>query len=296
MHIACRLTMAAANFSFRVPIIPRKGMPIFSDKYPERSVRFTRLACIATVFFVAPSGAADEDSRPDSAEGPGLRHRIDIGAAFFDSLSVDSLNGIAGYTYNLTDKSNVTVSIPYIDPDTGTSGDSGFGDLVVAISYAPTTTITAHPWVPRTVGTGIAVLAPTGDPVLGRSLDAWVISPFLGLVVPLSNRMFFAPQLGYLHSFGKTAGNSELRLAFAEVGFGFVAINGFWTSYFPRITRDLESDDWAVNHRFAVGKMFTQRVGLSFDYSLVERFTFGSSLPAGSGFDKLLELNAHFAF
>jgi hypothetical protein len=263
---------------------------------PVYSERFTRLACIAAVFFAAPSGAADEDSQPDKTIGFESRHRIDIGATFLDSLSFDSLNGIVGYTYNLTSKSNLNVSIPHLDPDTGTSNDSGFGDVVIAFSYVPTTTITAHPWVPRTVGTGLAVLAPTGNSEKGRSLGTWVVSPFVGLVVPLSDRFFFAPQLGYLHSLGQTVGNTDLRLAFAEVGFGFVAINGFWTSYFPRITRDLESDDWAVDHRFAVGKMLTERVGLSFDYSLVERFNFGSNLPAESGYDKQLELSAHFAF
>jgi hypothetical protein len=258
--------------------------------------RVTQIACIGTVLCAPQLGAADESSKPDEAEAFESRHRLDIGATFLDTLSVDSLNGIVGYTYNLTSKSNLNVSIPHLDPDTGTSNDSGFGDVVVAFSYAPTTTITAHPWVPRTVGTGLAVLAPTGDSEKGLSLGAWVVSPFVGLVVPLSDRFFFAPQLGYLHSFGKTADNTELRLAFAEVGVGFVAINGFWSSYFPRITRDLETNDWAVNHRFAVGKMLTERIGVSFDYSLVERFNFGSNLPAESGHDKQMELSAHFAF
>jgi len=262
----------------------------------QLSVRIAQLACIATFFFAAASRAADEVEQPDEAEVLESRHRIDIGALFFDSVSADSLNGTIGYTYNLTSKSNVNVTVPYLDPDTGMGGNSGLGDVVIAYSYAPTTTMTAHPWVPRTVGTGIAVLAPTGDAKKGRSLDTWVISPYLGLVVPLSGRFFFAPQLGYMHSLDKTVGDTDLRLAFAEIGFGFVAINGFWTSYFPRITRDLETDDWAVDHRFAVGKMLTEKVGVSFDYSLVERFNFGSDLPAESGHDELMELTVHFAF
>jgi hypothetical protein len=37
-------------------------------------------------------------------------------------------------------------------------------------------------------------------------------------------------------------------------------------------------------------------VGVSFDYSFIERFSFGSNLPGESGFDEQLELNVHFTF
>lgn len=232
----------------------------------------------------------------DESQESQPRHRIDIGASFLDSVSADSINGVVGYTYNLSSKSNINLSIPYLDPNTGEGGNSGFGDVIAAYSFVPSAQASAHPWVPRTVGTGIAVLAPTGNANEGRSLDTWVVAPYVGIVRPLSDRFFFAPQLGYIHSLGKTAGGVDLRLAFAEVGFSFVAINGFWTSYYPQFIRDLESDEWAVNHRLAVGKMLSNTVGVSFDYSFIERFSFGSNLPAESGFDEQLELNVHFTF
>ena len=224
------------------------------------------------------------------------RHRIDLTAVFLDTLSADSANGILGYTYNLTSNSIVNFSIPYLNPDIGVAGDSGFGDTVFSFSYVPSVKVGANPWLPRTVGTGIAVLIPTGNSSKGRSLDAWVISPYLGLIIPLTDRFFFAPQIGYTHSLGKIADGSDLRFAFADLGLGFVAKNGFWFSYFPYFARDFESSEWAINHRFAVGKMLSETFGLSFDYSFIERFDFGNNVPGQTGFDESIEINVHFAF
>ena len=248
--------------------------------------------CLAFLCLVAGQPAIADDAETESV----ARHRIDIGASFLDALSADTLNGTVGYTYNLSSKSNFNLAVPYLDPDTNTVSNSGFGDAILSFSYVPSAQISAHPWVPRTVGTGIAVLAPTGNANEGRSLDTWVIAPFVGLVLPMTDRTFIAPQVGYVHSLDKTIADTDLRLAFAEIGFGFVAINGFWTSYFPQFVRDLESDDWVINHRFAIGKMFSPKFGMSLDYSLIERFDFGSNLSAEPGYNKLIELSAHFNF
>jgi len=230
------------------------------------------------------------------AEESAPRHRIDLTAVFLDTLSTDSANGILGYTYNLASNSIVNFSIPYLNPDIGVSGDSGFGDTVFSFSYIPSVKASANPWLPRTIGTGIAVLIPTGNSSEGRSLDAWVVSPYLGLLIPLTDRFFFAPQIGYTHSLGRIADGSDLRFAFADLGLGFVTNSGFWLSYFPKFTRDFESDEWAVNHRFAIGKMLAGTFGLSLDYSLIDRFDFGNNLPDPTGYDEALELNVHFAF
>lgn len=236
------------------------------------------------------------DSVTNQAPEPTQRHRIDLTAIFLDTVSTDTFNAIVGYTYNLSPNTNINVSVPYLDPDTYSAGNSGFGDTVFSFSYVPSVEVGANPWVPRTVGTGIAVLIPTGDASEGRSADAWLVSPYVGLVIPLSDRLFVAPQLGYIHSLDTTADGTDLRLAFADVGLGFVANNGFWSSYFPQLIRDFENDDWAINHRIAIGKMFSRNFGLSIDYSFIERSDFGSNLPGEDGFDEQLELNAHFTF
>jgi hypothetical protein len=242
--------------------------------------------------------ADDEDQDDPSVERVRSqpRHRIDVSAVFLDNVSADSVNGVVDYTYNLNSKSNISVSVPFVDPNTSTGGNSGIGDTVMAFSYVPSVTVSANPWVPRTVGSGFAALAPTGSAKDGRSLDTWVLTPFLGLVIPITDRVFIAPQVGYVHSVDKTIAGTDLRLAYGELGVSFVAFNGFWSSYFPKFVRDLESDEWAVNHRLGVGKMLSTRFGLSIDYSFIERFNFGSDLPAQSGFDELIELRMHYAF
>jgi hypothetical protein len=236
------------------------------------------------------------DSEPDNSATAAIRHRIDVTAVYLDGDSADSINGLLGYTYSLTSNAIVNVTVPYIDPDRATGGNSGFGDALLSFSYVPLVKVSANPWVPRTVGTGISVLAPTGSTKDGRSLDAWVITPYVGLVIPLSDQFFLAPQLGYTHTLDEAVGGTDLRLAFAEVGIAYVSLKGFWASYFPRFIFDLERDDWAIDHRIALGKMVTSNVGFSIDYVFIERFNFGSDIPNVRGFDKQIELSVHFAY
>jgi hypothetical protein len=255
---------------------------------------FAAVFCVTFSQSAFADNATDSESEESTAEVP--RHRIDISAVFLDSVSTDSINGILGYTYNLTGNTNLNITAPYLDPDTATGSNSGFGDTVISLSFVPLVEVSANPWVPRTVGTGISILAPTGNAGDGRSLDAWVITPFLGLVIPLTDQFFLAPQLGYVHSLDTTAAGVDLRLAFAEFGFAYVSNKGFWASYFPRFARDLERDDWAIDHRLSVGKMVTRNVGFSVDYVFIERFNFGSDIPNTRGFDEQIELNVHFSY
>jgi hypothetical protein len=251
------------------------------------------IACSTFSQSVVADGAEDNESQ-STAAAP--RHRFDISAVFLDGDSTDSLNGLLGYTYTLTSNTILNVTVPYLDPDRSTGDNSGFGDTLISLSFVPLVEVSANPWVPRTVGTGISVLAPTGNGDEGRSLDTWVITPYLGLVIPLSDRFFLAPQLGYVHSLDEIATDVDLRLAFAEFGFAYVSLDGFWASYFPRFAFDLEREDWAIDHRLALGKMLNANVGLSIDYVFIERFNFGSDIPNASGFDRQIELNVHFAF
>jgi hypothetical protein len=256
------------------------------------------LIAAITCFTFSQSVVADDVEDSDSKDSAAnvIRHRIDIGAVFLDSISADSINGILSYTYNLTNNTNINVTVPYLDPDTATGSNSGFGDTAFALSFVPLVKVGVNPWVPRTVGTGIAVLAPTGKADEGRSLDTWVISPYVGLVIPLTDQFFFSPQLGYLHSLDKTIADVDIRMIYAEVGFSYVSLKGFWASYFPNFAFDLESDKWAIDHRLAIGKMVTMNVGFSVDFVFVERFNFGSDIPGAQGFDKQVELNVHFSY
>ncbi len=253
------------------------------------------IVAIACSIF-SPGVVADDldDSDSEDTAAAVARHRFDISAVFLDSVYSDSRIGILGYTYNMTSNSNFSVAVPYLDPDTGTGSNSGFGDTVFSLSFVPLVEVSANPWIPRAVGTGISILAPTGNADEGRSFDTWLITPFVGLVTPLTDEFFIAPQIGYVHSLDRTAADTNLRLAFAEFGVAYVSLEGFWASYFPRFVFDLERDDWAIDHRLSLGKMVTRNIGLSVDYVFIERFNFGSDTSNVSGYDKQIELNLHF--
>lgn len=251
---------------------------------PARIVLFVWLSAAS----VAVLADDPEDELP--------RHRIDIGTSFLNTIAVDSFVATVGYTYNVTRSSNFNVTLPLIDPDTELSGDSGTGDLIAAYSWVPSLRVGANPWVPRTVGTGIAILAPTGSVSAGRSLDAWIVAPYAGLVLPMTDRFIIAPQAGYIHSLDRTADNVNLRLVYTELGFSFVALNGFWITYLPQLVRDLEAADWSTNHRLSIGKMFSRRFGASIDHAWFERFNFGSDVPGERGYDRQVDLNIHFTF
>jgi hypothetical protein len=253
---------------------------------------------VVAIFCVIVGTAAGEEQESwHGADDVGdNRHRIDFGAIFLDGLSTDSLDFLVGYTYNLTSRSNLSISMSYINPDLQASGDSGIGDTTVALSYVPKLEISANPWVPKTVGSGFAVLAPTGSASAGRSLDSWVLAPYLGFILPLSESFFVAPQLGYVHSLDETITGTDLRLGFGELGFGYVSQGGFWTSYFPQLIRDWKSDESAINHRISVGKMVSRSFGLSLDYVNIQRFEFGKVNPKIQGSDEQIELNVHFTW
>ena len=77
---------------------------------------------------VSIAAVDDPDSQSLGGANTNPRHRIDISGIYLGGLAADSISGIFGYTYSLTSNSNVSVSVPYINPETGKGGDNGFGD------------------------------------------------------------------------------------------------------------------------------------------------------------------------
>jgi hypothetical protein len=123
---------------------------------PIRNKLIWTLVLAMLVVTMGHAADMDENDSLSESESDGARHRIDISAIFLDSVSSDSVNGILGYTYNLTSNSNISAVLPYLDPDLGEGGNSGFGDFLLAYSIVPSARISANPWVPRTIGSGLA--------------------------------------------------------------------------------------------------------------------------------------------
>ena len=221
-------------------------------------------------------------------------HRIDVSGIIFDSDSADTLAWVFAYTYDLAESINVSVTIDYLDIDFGSTGSRGFGDSLLSISWTPFTRISANPWVPRNVGTGMDLLIPTGDANEGRSLDTYVIGPYLGFVYPVSAHFTIAPNLSYYHSLDEDPFGLDIRTLSANVDLTYVCCSNFWISYTPELFRDTVTNDTGYNHSFVMGKMFSDHFGVSGGYDFLER-----ARPSGflSGqFDDQLRISLHVTF
>ena len=86
------------------------------------------------------------------------KHRFDLSAVSVDGSTFDSAYALVAYTYSVSSNSNISLTVPFLDPDLYLRGDTGFGDLLISFSYVPYLKIDANPWVPKTVGSGIDVL------------------------------------------------------------------------------------------------------------------------------------------
>lgn len=223
-------------------------------------------------------------------------HRVDFSATYLNGLDSNSLDALVTYTHTVNTDTNISLAVPYKDPNLSESGDNGFGDIIGIYSFVPSIIIDSSPWIPATLGSGIAVLAPTGSTSEGRSLDSWIVAPFVGYAITLTDNIFISPQVSYIHSLDKIITGGKLRLVSAEVGISYVNFHGFWASYFPVMTNDMEAEEWSMNHRISIGTMLTKHSGLSIDFTRVERFHFGSPTPRQTGFDEQIDINIHFTF
>lgn len=237
---------------------------------------------------------SSEESNISSQTAP--NQRLDFSATYLNGLDSNSLDAMVTYTHTVNTDTNLSLAVPYKDPNLSESGDNGFGDIIGIYSFVPSLIIDASPWVPATLGSGIAVLAPTGSTAEGRSLDSWVFVPFFGYAVTLTDDIFIAPQVSYVHSVDEVITGGKLRLLSAEIGVTYVNFYGFWASYFPELTKDLEANEWSMNHRVSLGTMLTKHSGISVDFTRVERFHFGSPTPKQTGFDEQIDINIHFTF
>lgn len=260
---------------------------------------FRHIAILGALYILPATACADssspstEDSQTESVEQSS--HRIDLTTLYVDEFKSNSATLALGYTYNINSNSNLSLSLPYLD-ESANGGDSGAGDLTISYSFVPFVAISAAPWVPRRVGSGLTLVLPTSSSRISSRPDTTIISPFLGFVYPVSSRFSLLPSLGYLYSTSETAFDSDVRLGVAEIGLSYVTPVGFWINYLPEAIHDFEVGNTAYNHRLSIGKEISRRIGLSFDYARLDRNNFTVDIPAADGTDTLYEFNFHISF
>jgi hypothetical protein len=73
------------------------------------------------------------------------RHRLDFSLNYLESAFDDSLGTTLGYAYSLTQKTNISATVSYLDSRLDKEGGSGFGDTSLAFSWAPAVNISVAP-------------------------------------------------------------------------------------------------------------------------------------------------------
>ena len=256
----------------------------------NKSIIFTALLGLS-----AGNCFAHDDSDP-SEELMASRHRLDFSLNYMKAALDNSLGLSLGYAYNLTQKTNISASVTYLDSRVDKKGGSGIGDTSLAFSWAPAVNLSVAPWVPKRIGTGLGVLLPTGDAADGRSLKSTILIPFVGLVFPFKDTFYIYPTFTYFWSADKIVTDEDVRIGVADVGVGWVSARGFWITAYAAIVRDFDADDSHFNNQVSLGMALSTRWSGSFDYVNADFFLPGKDTQVGNEIDKQFVLNLHFNF
>lgn len=240
--------------------------------------------------------ALSADAAESNTQRPLSRHSIDLGLSFLESRDFNSLTGLFSYRYNMTPNSNFTVTVPYVDSDFGEKGGSGIGDTELVYTWSPNLDITADPWVPKTAGSGLALVVPTGTAGDGRSLDTYILMPFLGLVIPVSEHLYVYPGFQAAVSTDRTVTGRDVRLGMGRVGLTWLGEYGFWASFDPVYIKDFEADATHLNLGVEAGKLFSTGFGFSVRYDDLEQFLPGAIPSEEDQYDQVVTVSLHFVF
>lgn len=98
------------------------------------------------------------------------------------------------------------------------------------------------------MGSGLALVLPTGDASQNRGLGAVVANPFVGGALPLTDALFLFPQVAYFHSLDPTFAGLDVRQGTLSVGLTWVSSSAFWVAPLVEYARDFEENEGAVNY------------------------------------------------
>ena len=255
----------------------------------------TSIVFACFLLMLAGNCFAQDDSDP-SEELMASRHRLDFSLNYLDSAFDDSLNASLGYAYSLTQNTNISATVSYLDSRLDEEGGSGFGDTSLTFSWAPAVNLSVAPWVPRKIGTGLGIILPTGDATDGRGLKSTILIPFVGLVFPFKDTFYLYPTLTYLWSADKIITDEDIRIGVIDLGVGWISPRGFWITVYAAIVRDFDADDSHFNNQVSLGMTLSERWSGSFDFVDSDYFLPGNNTQPGDAFDKQYVLSLHFNF
>jgi hypothetical protein len=269
------------------------------------SIRFAASICAVALLAVTPAAGqeAPEASAPDTdpddqlsaARADAAYSRFDTSVGYVDQSGPDQATLEMQFTRVFGGNHQVTAVLPLIDPDVDSSATLRGGDIKLGYSYTPAHALTANPWVPSDIGTGIGLSIPTGDVSDGTGTGSYIVAPRVGFVKTIGKGFAVSPNIQYLYSFDEGDDGIEFR----EWGFAaqliYVGPRTIWVNWTPEYLYDTNVDDGDFGHTFIVGKLFTRHFALSFEYSRVPTF-----VPTASGseteFTQSYLVNFHVPF
>lgn len=173
---------------------------------------------------------------------------------------------------------------------------SGIGDTSLTFSWTPLTPISVGPWVPRRIGTGVGVILPTGNAGDGRSVDSVVVTPFLGLVLPVTESFYIYPMLMFMGSVDKTIIDEDLRLGVIEVGAGWISARGVFLNGYLSWIKDYEVGETYLNTRLSLGMNFSAKWSASLDWDNADFFMPGTIVDVKGKLERQIAINLHYNF
>lgn len=233
------------------------------------------LACMALLPGTGMAGVrADNDDSLSALEAQGASRRFDTEVAFLDADGADELSWQLQYTSVLGKKHQLTAVVPFIDSDVGGRLSLRSGDLAIGYSYTFKQEITANPWIPSNIGSGIGISLPTGDLGDGTGSGSTIVSPRLGYVATLGKSMALLPSLQYRRSFARENGAADIKAIAGALPFFYVNPRAFWINLSPIYLRDITHNLDAPGASVIVGKLFLKNLAISLSYTWMPTFAF----------------------
>jgi hypothetical protein len=239
----------------------------------QRLQTFTLLMIVAVLIGSAIRNAnAGDDESLSALAAQGASRRFDTEVGLIDAPGADGLSWQFQYTSVLRKKHQLTAVLPLIDPDVSGRIALRSGDLALGYSYSFKHEISANPWVPSNIGTGIGVSLPTGSFSDGTGTGSYVLAPRLGYVAKIGRSFALLPSLEYRRSFAAKDGATDFKAIAGTMPVYYVNPKAFWVSFSPIYLEDLSLRSGAFGYSLAVGKLFLKNLAVSLAYARLPEF------------------------
>lgn len=174
-----------------------------------------------------------------------------------------------GYTWASGEHHSVNVTVRFVDPEglgeVEENQGFAFADTVLNHSWSGNCRIEARPWLPNRFGSGLGLVAPTGNVAKGAGIDMWVVTPYLGLVRAVTRRLY-------------------------------AISDKWWLFYRPTVLYDLELEETILFNLLQLGREIGKRHGVGLEFGSLSDEVYSQVVGFRSDYNYRLTLRAHVGF